>query len=77
MIAARRENVLEEAAARIVDQCGGGEVLIKPVDLLDRHSLEVAASHAIETPRFSLSFRSSIRITRALTRHSRSISSQI
>lgn len=49
MIAARRENVLEESAKKIVSEIGGGEVLCCQLDLADRASVAKIAEHAIDS----------------------------
>jgi gluconate 5-dehydrogenase len=48
LIAARRENVLAEAAEKLRAESTAGEILYKTLDLNDRSSIEAFASHATE-----------------------------
>jgi len=49
MIAARRGNVLEEAAEKLAAESNGNEVLFKTMDLSDRSSVAEASQYAIDT----------------------------
>jgi NAD(P)-dependent dehydrogenase (short-subunit alcohol dehydrogenase family) len=49
MLAARRENVLKEAAAKLKSESKGGEVLYCGVDLGKRASVQALAAHAAQT----------------------------
>jgi gluconate 5-dehydrogenase len=48
LLAARREDVLKEAAARLNAECGGPEVQYRTVDLADRTSIATFADAALE-----------------------------
>jgi NAD(P)-dependent dehydrogenase (short-subunit alcohol dehydrogenase family) len=49
MMAARREDVLKEAAEALNSEPGSGEVLWHPVDLTDRASVKALSAHATAT----------------------------
>jgi NAD(P)-dependent dehydrogenase (short-subunit alcohol dehydrogenase family) len=49
MIAARRENVLKEAAAKLTQEAAGNTVLYTKLDLADRNNVAAVAQHAIST----------------------------
>ena len=49
MIAARREDVLKDAAAKLTEESGGNEVLYSALDLSDRNSIADSSNHAIKT----------------------------